>query len=56
MEQTVSEAVEARLTDERTVAHLATCVDGRPHVAPLWFRRRFASFCPVVRISTVPSS
>ena len=38
MEQTVSEAVEARLTDERTVAHLATCVDDRPHVAPLWFR------------------
>lgn len=25
------------LTSERRIAHLATCVDGRPHVAPLWY-------------------
>ncbi|QLG62320.1 pyridoxamine 5'-phosphate oxidase family protein [Halorarum salinum] len=30
--------IEERLVDERLVAHLATCRDGRPHVAPLWFR------------------
>ena len=38
MEQSVPADVAERLTDEVTVAHLATCVDGRPHVAPLWFR------------------
>jgi len=38
MQQQVPHDFEERLTDERTVAHLATCVDGRPHVAPLWFR------------------
>ncbi len=38
MEQSVPADVAERLADERTVAHLATCVDGRPHVAPLWFR------------------
>ncbi|MHB9285735.1 pyridoxamine 5'-phosphate oxidase family protein [Halobacteriales archaeon Cl-PHB] len=38
MQQQVPEEIEARLTGEQTVAHLATCVDGRPHVAPLWFR------------------
>lgn len=38
MEQTVPAHVEKRLTDTRKVANLATCVDGRPHVAPLWFR------------------
>ena len=26
------------LADERLVAHLATCEDGRPHVAPVWYR------------------
>lgn len=30
--------VETRLTDEPRVAHLATATDGRPHVAPLWYR------------------
>lgn len=38
MEQTVPDEVEDLLTGEPEVAHLATCSDGRPHVAPLWFR------------------
>ncbi|ESP87442.1 pyridoxamine 5'-phosphate oxidase family protein [Candidatus Halobonum tyrrellensis] len=29
---------ERLLTDEPLLAHLATCADGRPHVAPLWYR------------------
>ena len=29
--------VERLLTSEPVVAHLATCRDGRPHIAPLWF-------------------
>ena len=33
------EAVE-RLTGEPLVAHLATCHDDRPHVAPIWFAYR----------------
>lgn len=28
------------LTGEPLVAHLATCRDGRPHVAPLWYAVR----------------
>ena len=35
---TVPDEVAQLLTDEPVVAHLATCRDGRPHVAPLWFR------------------
>ena len=35
---TVPAAVEARIEGETHVAQLATCVDGRPHVAPLWYR------------------
>lgn len=27
----------AELLDERVMAHLATCRDGRPHAAPVWF-------------------
>jgi PPOX class probable F420-dependent enzyme len=27
----------ADLLDERVMAHLATCRDGRPHAAPVWF-------------------
>jgi PPOX class probable F420-dependent enzyme len=27
----------ATLLDERVMAHLATCRDGRPHAAPVWF-------------------
>ena len=30
--------VEELLTGELVVAHLATCADGRPHSAPLWYR------------------
>jgi len=30
--------VESLLTADPVVAHLATCVDGHPHSAPLWFR------------------
>lgn len=29
--------VAERLTSEPLTAHLATCRDGRPHVAPLWY-------------------
>lgn len=29
--------VEAKLTEGRHSLHLATCVDGRPHVAPVWY-------------------
>lgn len=28
---------EALLTSEPLLAHLATCRDGRPHVAPVWY-------------------
>jgi len=38
MDPEVTEEVEARLRDARVPAHLATCVDGRPHVAALWYR------------------
>lgn len=38
MGETVPNEVATLLTNARVVAHLATCVDGRPHVAPLWFR------------------
>lgn len=29
---------ERLLTSEPVIAHLATCADGRPHVAPVWYR------------------
>jgi PPOX class probable F420-dependent enzyme len=29
---------EELLTSEPLVAHLATCRDGKPHAAPIWFR------------------
>lgn len=38
MTQVVPAAVEELLTSEPVVAHLATCHDGRPHSAPLWYR------------------
>lgn len=28
---------EALLRDAKVMAHLATCSDGRPHVAPVWY-------------------
>lgn len=34
---TVPARVEKRLQGAAVIAHLATCVDGRPHVAPVWF-------------------
>lgn len=38
MGEPVPEEVEELLTSEPLVAYLATCYDGRPHVAPLWYR------------------
>lgn len=38
MASTIPREVEDRIAGERYVAHLATCRDGRPHVAPLWYR------------------
>lgn len=35
---TVPGEVERLLTSEPLLAHLATCREGRPHVAPLWYR------------------
>lgn len=34
----VPSEVEVLLTEEPLLAHLATCRDGRPHVAPVWYR------------------
>ena len=44
----VPEEAEALLTREPRVAHLATCREGRPHVAPLWYNYRAG----VVEITT----
>lgn len=38
MQRGVPPEVEDLLTGDRVVAHLATAVDDRPHVAPLWYR------------------
>ena len=38
MSVVVPPEVEALLTGDPVVAHLATCVDGNPHSAPLWYR------------------
>lgn len=38
MTDTVPPTVVDLLTSEPLVAHLATCRDGRPHVAPVWYR------------------
>ncbi|WP_049920026.1 pyridoxamine 5'-phosphate oxidase family protein [Halobiforma nitratireducens] len=35
---TIPTEAQRRLTDEPLVAHLGTCSDGRPHVAPVWYR------------------
>lgn len=35
---TVPREVEELIEGEKHVAQLATCVDGKPHVAPLWYR------------------
>lgn len=38
MTRDVSTEVESLLTSEPLVAHLATCSENRPHVAPVWYR------------------
>ncbi|WP_436931750.1 pyridoxamine 5'-phosphate oxidase family protein [Halosimplex halobium] len=38
MAQSVPDEVEDLLTGDPVAAHLATCSDGRPHAAPVWFR------------------
>ena len=38
MAQANTEEAIDRIEDEPLVAHLATCLDGKPHVAPLWYR------------------
>jgi len=38
MQQEVPPKALERLADTKTVAHLATSVDDRPHSAPLWYR------------------
>lgn len=38
MADAVDSETEELLTSEPLMAHLATCRDGRPHVAPLWYR------------------
>lgn len=38
MAEVISHTVEELLTSELLVAHLATCADGLPHVALLWYR------------------
>jgi PPOX class probable F420-dependent enzyme len=34
----VPDEIAALLTSEPLMAHVATCRDGRPHVAPVWYR------------------
>ena len=34
---TVPPEAEAMIDDAPVMAHLATCIDGRPHVAPVWY-------------------
>ncbi|ELY44673.1 pyridoxamine 5'-phosphate oxidase family protein [Natronorubrum sulfidifaciens] len=35
---TVPPDAERRLESKPLMAHLATCLEGRPHVAPVWYR------------------
>lgn len=37
MANAVPSEVEALISDAPVMAHLATCVDDRPHVAPVWY-------------------
>lgn len=37
MADSVPGDVEALIADAPVMAHLATCVDSRPHVAPVWY-------------------
>jgi nitroimidazol reductase NimA-like FMN-containing flavoprotein (pyridoxamine 5'-phosphate oxidase superfamily) len=36
--QIIPSEIEELITSEPLVAHLATCGDSQPHVAPLWYR------------------
>jgi PPOX class probable F420-dependent enzyme len=38
MANPVPAAAEELLTSQPLMAHLATCTEGRPHVAPVWYR------------------
>jgi nitroimidazol reductase NimA-like FMN-containing flavoprotein (pyridoxamine 5'-phosphate oxidase superfamily) len=40
MSDTVPDEAEELLTRKPRIAHLATCRDGRPHAAPLWYNYR----------------
>lgn len=40
MARNVPERAAELLTSEPLIAHLGTCHDGKPHVAPLWFNYR----------------
>jgi nitroimidazol reductase NimA-like FMN-containing flavoprotein (pyridoxamine 5'-phosphate oxidase superfamily) len=40
MSDTVPPEAEALLTSEPLIAHLATCTENDPHVAPLWYNYR----------------
>lgn len=40
MARNVPERAEELLTSEPRIAHLGTCYEGKPHVAPLWFNYR----------------
>lgn len=38
MSDAIPAAAEELVAGARVVAHLATCANGRPHVAPVWYR------------------
>jgi hypothetical protein len=38
MTQSVPDEAEELISGVRALAHLATCDDGRPHAAPVWYR------------------
>lgn len=40
MTRDVPQEAEALLTSEPLIAHLATCHDNKPHVAPIWYKYR----------------
>jgi len=40
MAEELPDDAEAALTDEVTIAHLATAYDDRPHAAPIWYNYR----------------
>ncbi|QLH76524.1 pyridoxamine 5'-phosphate oxidase family protein [Halosimplex rubrum] len=54
MADSVPDEVEELLTGDPVAAHLATCVDDRPHAAPVWFRYEPADGDdrPVIEVTT----